>query len=307
MSTRIEISREHNSVRIYFDGKPDDSTRAALKAANIRPRKFAGSWYWAGVNTPWRLQEAKRITGIEEVVESDEEHIPFAERREREKERAERRADRREECAERRETEAAVRFDKGDLREEKSGIPFGQPILVGHHSEGRHRRTIERAHSHTRKAIELSGEAKELRDRAAASRRHQEFKEKPAVIKRRIDRLETDRRKYARNLERAESTEYQAAHGDEWARRLRAALAGVDEQLDYWRPLLEEKGGIKFNRDDFRPGDLVVVRGEEMVVARANPKTLSCKSRFMPRPLKYGYEDVQRNITAEERAASAAE
>ena len=25
-----------------------------------------------------------------------------------------------------------------------AGIPFGQPILVGHHSEGRHRRDIDR-------------------------------------------------------------------------------------------------------------------------------------------------------------------
>lgn len=56
--------------------------------------------------------------------------------------------------AESRETKAAAAWEKGDLSEAKSGIPFGQPILVGHHSEGRHRRTVERAHAATAAAIE---------------------------------------------------------------------------------------------------------------------------------------------------------
>lgn len=34
-------------------------------------------------------------------------------------------------------------------------IPFGQPILVGHHSEGRHRRDIDRIHNLMGKSIEL--------------------------------------------------------------------------------------------------------------------------------------------------------
>jgi hypothetical protein len=33
-------------------------------------------------------------------------------------------------------------------------IPFGQPILIGHHSEKRHRRDIERLNGYTRKSIE---------------------------------------------------------------------------------------------------------------------------------------------------------
>ncbi len=34
-------------------------------------------------------------------------------------------------------------------------IPLGQPILVGHHSEGKHRRALERAQNNARKAFEL--------------------------------------------------------------------------------------------------------------------------------------------------------
>lgn len=38
-------------------------------------------------------------------------------------------------------------------------IPFGQPILVGHHSETRHRRDIERIHNNMNKSIELKKKA----------------------------------------------------------------------------------------------------------------------------------------------------
>jgi len=71
-------------------------------------------------------------------------------------------------AADRAEERAAAAFDRGDLREEKSGIPLGQPILVGHHSEGRHRRAIARADNAMRKSIDEGKRAGDLRARAAA-------------------------------------------------------------------------------------------------------------------------------------------
>lgn len=47
-----------------------------------------------------------------------------------------------------------------------SGIPAGQPILVGHHSERRHRRDIARMHDGMRKSIALTKEAEALAERA---------------------------------------------------------------------------------------------------------------------------------------------
>ena len=49
-----------------------------------------------------------------------------------------------------------------------SFIPFGQPILVGHHSEGRHRRDLKRIHRKTEQAIE-GWEKSEYYARRAAS------------------------------------------------------------------------------------------------------------------------------------------
>lgn len=47
-------------------------------------------------------------------------------------------------------------------------IPFGQPILVGHHSESRDRNYRERIHNKMRKGYELAKQAEEYRSRAAS-------------------------------------------------------------------------------------------------------------------------------------------
>lgn len=82
-------------------------------------------------------------------------------------EKQERRRARLEAAAERAEARASAAYRKADLREEVSGIPFGQPVLIGHHSERRHRRAIEKADAAMRRSIEEDKLAKDLRGRAA--------------------------------------------------------------------------------------------------------------------------------------------
>lgn len=77
------------------------------------------------------------------------------------RERLEARAEKREEWAASRRAKADIEYEKADLSEEKTGIPFGQPILVGHHSEGAHRRMIDRAHRAMDRCVENSQMAKE--------------------------------------------------------------------------------------------------------------------------------------------------
>ena len=47
-------------------------------------------------------------------------------------------------------------------------VPLGQPILVGHHSERKHRRALERSDAHTRRSIELDRAAEEYQAAAEA-------------------------------------------------------------------------------------------------------------------------------------------
>lgn len=61
--------------------------------------------------------------------------------------------------------DAEAAFDSA--RQATAGIPMGQPILVGHHSEGRHRRDLGRHDSRMRKGIELQEKAAYYRGKAA--------------------------------------------------------------------------------------------------------------------------------------------
>ena len=51
--------------------------------------------------------------------------------------------------------------------EARSGIPLGQPILVGHHSERRHRRHLERIERIVRAGYDAEKKAKQLQERLA--------------------------------------------------------------------------------------------------------------------------------------------
>lgn len=73
------------------------------------------------------------------------------------RERMARRLEKREDWAEGAKADASRRFEAADRAVD--GIPPGQPILVGHHSEGHHRRALQRADSNMRRGIEAGERA----------------------------------------------------------------------------------------------------------------------------------------------------
>lgn len=81
-----------------------------------------------------------------------------------------RRIERREEWAESARRESDARLNAA--RVVADGIPLGQPILVGHHSERRHRRDLERIDSNMRVGVER-GKMAERHDAVAGELQHQ--------------------------------------------------------------------------------------------------------------------------------------
>src|SRR5206468_3142666 len=104
------------------------------------------------------------------------------------------RADHYEERAGKAAGRAAAAHGKADTI--ASMIPFGQPILVGHHSERRHRRDLDRITRNMRTTIEEGKKAERLHDRAGASLDQQERKHDPGAIVRRLEQLRKDYRVY---------------------------------------------------------------------------------------------------------------
>lgn len=83
-------------------------------------------------------------------------------------------------------------------------IPFGQPILVGHHSERRARKDAERIENGMRKAVKMWECSQYWADRAESAIAHAKYKERPDVRARRIKVIEADKRKQERYIANAE-------------------------------------------------------------------------------------------------------
>jgi len=81
--------------------------------------------------------------------------------------------------------------------EEKSGIPLGQPILVGHHSERRHRRHLERIEKKVRSGYEAAKQVDQLESRLEAIKSKRSIDsdnpDAAVLIANKIQRLEAER------------------------------------------------------------------------------------------------------------------
>lgn len=107
--------------------------------------------------------------------------------------RAEERAERFEEYKENRAEDAEQA--RAAVERIADGIPFGQPILVGHHSERHARKDAERIENGMRKAVSMWKTSQYWEQRAKGALRHAKYKELPAVRYRRIKGIESDLRK----------------------------------------------------------------------------------------------------------------
>lgn len=112
-------------------------------------------------------------------------------------ERKEAKADRFEELAEKHTKESDQAYTDG--RRMTEGIPFGQPILVGHHSEKRHRNALKKRDAKMRKNIKHHDTAKYYTNRAAASRSNKTiYANDPEAIEKLKFKIETAERNQKR-------------------------------------------------------------------------------------------------------------
>jgi len=133
-------SPEDNKLRLYSTSRFDPETYARVKAAGFiwAPRQqlfVAPAW------TPHR--EDLLLELCEEIGDEDTSLVH----------RAEERSERFHEYSESR-SEDADRAEKA-VAAIAENIPFGQPILIGHHSERRARRDAERIHDGMSRAVRM--------------------------------------------------------------------------------------------------------------------------------------------------------
>ncbi|MFE2283887.1 DUF3560 domain-containing protein [Streptomyces sp. NPDC059443] len=231
----------------------------------------------------WKINgaaEAVRALGYTVAVVIDEDtRRTFAEAEADRVERAEGRAERFGEYAGR----AAQASDAAREVDRRIGERFwgGQPILVGHHSEGRARRDQERMHNAMRKSIAEGERAGYWANRAAASEAYERYRKNPGRTLRRIEKLEAERRGVLRERDGVDdkgrfADMWRRAPGEERAAELNRLMAEYDEELTYWAEVIaeaERRGFKVWGKADFVKGDYIRYRGTWYEVTRVNAKS----------------------------------
>ncbi|CAM5442557.1 hypothetical protein SALBM311S_11632 [Streptomyces alboniger] len=210
------------------------------------------------------------------VVVNEDERRAFADAEADREERAESRAERFEDRASRATASSDASYQRSKQISER--FYMGQPILVGHHSEGRARRDHARMDNAMRKSINEGERAKHWAQRAEASGAYTEHRTNPARTLRRIETKEADLRGVIRwqrgESNNGHSVRLSPAAVVELSRR-RDELA---EEVGYWRSIVakaEAEGFKVWGADDFTRGDFVRSLGSWYEVLRVNKKTLT--------------------------------
>lgn len=186
---KATYSPDDNKLRLYADGRLDRPDYDRVKAAGFKwaPKQ---ELFVAPMWTP-----AREDLLIEMCGEVDDEDKTLVER-------ADERAERFEGYSEKRanDAETAHRAVKGIM----NNIPFGQPIIIGHHSERKARKHAEQIENGLRKAVNMWETSQYWISRAAGAVRNASYKERPDVRSRRIKGMEADRRKQANHKAESE-------------------------------------------------------------------------------------------------------
>ncbi|MEV6565892.1 ParB/RepB/Spo0J family partition protein [Streptomyces kronopolitis] len=217
-------------------------------------------------------QAALEAAGHEVTQEIDEDtRRTFAEAEAAREEGAEERAERFRDRAGRAVASADARRATADQISKR--FEFGQPILVGHHSEGRARRDAARIDTNMRKSFEDRDRAGYWSDRTRAAENYAKHRKDPYRTLRRLKRLRADLRVQERHHAQAVEKGYDSV--DRHAR----LILDLTEEITHWEKIVQQAKdeGVKiWEPADFAPGDFVLYSGLSWYqVARVNPQTLS--------------------------------
>lgn len=265
-----------------------------------RPWRFSGRedrWFIRGTRdqkAPRDLIErtaaALRDAGHTVTVRIDDSPRPTAVVEADRRERAARRTAALERKAERRRIRAAE-ADAAEDHARELLPPLGQPIMSGHHSEGKHRRLIEKFSRASDNAVMAHRATATAEAEARTAALATPVRENVVVTLGRIEELTAERGRIVRQLSGHTRKLFTNSHTGEpvyettdaavGERReeLTRDLAQVDNQLSHWRAHIaaaESAGTVVFGPDKVRVGDYVRIRSSwwPHPVERVNRKTV---------------------------------
>lgn len=289
----LTVTLDGESVTVEGTERGDQVGNATLKAHGFRWSRTLGAWF---LPRPWRAdtkrrrvnqftaamrQQGRTVQVIDTGAALDADAI-HAGRRDRAADRAQyhrEHAASAQQCAD---AHAAER------RRISDSIPLGQPILLGHHSQARHERDIERIRTADRKDREQTQRVAHHQAAAQRAERDACTSENPVTTKRRIERLETERRQVARTLTqyaaRAALPEGIDAAAQQHRAGMQARAEELDEQIRHHRARLDDAvqqgRTVHWSREHFQPGDEARTRWGWARIVRVNRSSLSVATGY---------------------------
>ncbi|MGH7743318.1 MAG: DUF3560 domain-containing protein [Candidatus Dormibacteria bacterium] len=316
----LTISHSYAEGTLIDGTTRGDGTAEILKAKGWRWFRSLGMW---GVQQSrdkpvdrWKIEattEALRAAGFEVTIDIDDTPRAMEDREADRAVRAEARSDALADKAMRRAYESSVKLDRA--HEMASLIPFGQPVLMDHYSAGRDMRYRKRIQNLNRQGFEAGHQAEHLQARADTAGARMEYRENPARVARRLEKLEADRRGVQRDIDGhtrnfrngrgkiVTSEVFEPATGG-YRERLTIRVSDFDEQIRYWRAFLDQaKADGRWNPIDpasMNRGDFVRYANRWHKVVRVNKTTVSVETG-------YSYTDkIKHHEIQEHRKESAA-
>lgn len=280
MTLRIEHT-ETGGTLLHGTSRGDGAGQV-VKALGWRWGRSIEAWYLprsrdTAPRRPLIEQTAARLREAGHQVQVQVEATPAdrAGREERIAQRSQDRIDRLEARADRQEARAGQ--EHAAYRQIADHIPLGQPVLLGHHSQARAERDIDRMDAHMDAAVDHQERADQARAAATSAKDHQRHRHDPVTVANRIERLAADVRRLERTLTGLDAHDVPA--DDAHRQRVQDQLAIDRADLDHWRAVRADQvargQATDYGRHSVAPGDLVKIRGHWHTVARANHKTVA--------------------------------
>ncbi|OZG29821.1 hypothetical protein BH683_007800 [Williamsia sp. 1138] len=274
-----------------------DGTNTILKAHGFRWFRTLGLWGIAASRDRQpneykinRAADALRAAGHTVTVDIDRDHRPAADAEADRLARQDGRAAALAAKATRKHQAAQAAWDK-DKAATAALPPGGEPIKVGHHSEGRHRNALDKAWKTLGAAVAAEATATDADHRAQAAAATTGHRYNPRTVANRIDTLEAEHRADQRALDGHTRTLFTDAHGHKRTKttpaatgthrdRIIARMAQRAEDIAHWTSIradqIDAGQATDYTREAITPGDLVRDRYNDWLrVRRTNAKSVT--------------------------------
>lgn len=295
--SELTITHTHEAGTLLEGSARGDGVADVARAHRLRWGRSIAAWYIPRSRDQWA--DRRRITALADALTAAGHHVvvtiddtaratELVEADAAARQAA--RVDALDRKADRARSAASAQWDRHEAAVER--LPaFGEPIKVGHHSEGRHRAALTRAWDTLGRAVGAEDDATEATRRAETAAHTTGARHNPVTVANRIDTLAAELRRAERQIDAPvydrDGGGFRPATDDERAlraKRTARSIAQKRDKLAYWTAVREQQiadgTATNYGPGSVAAGDLVKIRGAWRRVVRANAKTVTVETDY---------------------------